>query len=214
MCRQPAIRAPASGFEVPNSSRSAIKPGISVSAISISFRPNSACPRSATLKSAPDCVVTVFMKAWKIGIEASAHTSARSPSGLYYECLEGFCLVGALPAKRFQIILAAEMPVVGRLAVDRTKQSELLNNRRRLEIEDLADGLLNFYLIDRCCAKRVNRNAHRIGMPDGVSKLNFTSICQTGSHDIFGNVSPHVCSRPIHLRRVLSGECAAAVPAH
>ncbi len=51
MCRQPAMRAPARGLEVPNSSRRAIRPGISFSAISISLRPNSARERSATLKS-------------------------------------------------------------------------------------------------------------------------------------------------------------------
>ncbi len=49
MCRQPTIRAPASGFVAPNSSRSAIRPGISVSAIAISRRPQPASPISATL---------------------------------------------------------------------------------------------------------------------------------------------------------------------
>ena len=51
MWRQPAIRAPSSGRAAPNSARSAISPGISVSAIAISFRPQSARARSATLKS-------------------------------------------------------------------------------------------------------------------------------------------------------------------
>ncbi len=39
MCSDPAIRAPFSGLLSPNSARSAISPGISVSAISISLRP-------------------------------------------------------------------------------------------------------------------------------------------------------------------------------
>ena len=39
MCSEPAIRAPESGFDSPNSSRSAIRPGISVSAMVISLRP-------------------------------------------------------------------------------------------------------------------------------------------------------------------------------
>jgi hypothetical protein len=42
MCRLPAIRAPFSGWLAPNSSRRAIRPGISVSAIAISFLPQSA----------------------------------------------------------------------------------------------------------------------------------------------------------------------------
>ena len=48
MCKQPAMRAPASGFEAPYSARSDMSPGISVSAIWISFRPQSASARSAT----------------------------------------------------------------------------------------------------------------------------------------------------------------------
>ena len=39
MCSDPVMRAPVSGFVTPNSLRSAIRPGISVSAISISLRP-------------------------------------------------------------------------------------------------------------------------------------------------------------------------------
>src|SRR4051812_6024588 len=42
MCRQPATRAPASGFFAPYSSRSAMRPGISFSAIRIFLRPSSA----------------------------------------------------------------------------------------------------------------------------------------------------------------------------
>jgi len=47
MCRQPTIRAPESGRVAPNSSRKAISPGISVSAIAISRRPQSATAMSA-----------------------------------------------------------------------------------------------------------------------------------------------------------------------
>ena len=49
MCSEPVTRAPLSGWAGPNSSRSAISPGISCSASSISLRPNSARPMSATL---------------------------------------------------------------------------------------------------------------------------------------------------------------------
>ena len=51
MCRLPAMRAPRSGCSGANSSRIAMRPGISVSAIAISLRPQSASARSATLKS-------------------------------------------------------------------------------------------------------------------------------------------------------------------
>ena len=49
MCRQPAIFAPSSGFLPLYSARSAMRPGISVSAMVISLRPNSACVMSLTL---------------------------------------------------------------------------------------------------------------------------------------------------------------------
>ena len=39
MCKEPTILAPLSGLLSPNSSRNAIRPGISVSAMSNSFRP-------------------------------------------------------------------------------------------------------------------------------------------------------------------------------
>ena len=51
MCSEPAMRAPFSGCVAPNSARSAISPGISVSAISISLRPKSARAMSLTTKS-------------------------------------------------------------------------------------------------------------------------------------------------------------------
>jgi len=48
MCRDPAMRAPARGFDPAYSSRMAIRPGISVSAMAISRRPQAARDRSAT----------------------------------------------------------------------------------------------------------------------------------------------------------------------
>ncbi len=49
MCRQPATRAPFSGCDGPYSFRTAIRPGISSSAMAISLRPQSASERSLTL---------------------------------------------------------------------------------------------------------------------------------------------------------------------
>src|SRR5512139_2518831 len=51
MCSEPVMRAPRSGCPAANSSRIAIRPGISVSAMRISLRPQSASDRSATTKS-------------------------------------------------------------------------------------------------------------------------------------------------------------------
>ena len=51
MCSEPVMRAPLSGRLSPYSARRAMRPGISCSAREISWRPNGASPRSATLKS-------------------------------------------------------------------------------------------------------------------------------------------------------------------
>jgi hypothetical protein len=51
MCKHPIILAPFKGLDSEYSSRNAIKPGISLSAIEISFLPNSADDMSFTLKS-------------------------------------------------------------------------------------------------------------------------------------------------------------------
>jgi len=48
MCRQPATRAPLSGCAAPNSRRVAIRPGISVSAMASSLRPQAARLMSLT----------------------------------------------------------------------------------------------------------------------------------------------------------------------
>jgi hypothetical protein len=48
MCSEPAMRAPFSGLDAPNSARVAIRPGISVSAMASSLRPQSASAMSLT----------------------------------------------------------------------------------------------------------------------------------------------------------------------
>jgi hypothetical protein len=49
MCKEPVMRTPASGLPAAYFARIAINPGISLSAIEISFRPKSARFMSATL---------------------------------------------------------------------------------------------------------------------------------------------------------------------
>ena len=56
MCSEPVTRAPASGWDAPNSARMAISPGISCSASSISLRPKAARERSATLKGSGEVI--------------------------------------------------------------------------------------------------------------------------------------------------------------
>ena len=62
MWSEPVMRAPASGLESVNSARSAIRPGISTSASSISLRPHGASVRSATLKSWSGFVMGILLR--------------------------------------------------------------------------------------------------------------------------------------------------------
>src|SRR5688500_4501969 len=69
MCSDPVMRAPASGLAAAYSSRIAMRPGISVSAMAISLRPQAGRPRSATWKSVKfSGLVRAFMSvlsSWK-----------------------------------------------------------------------------------------------------------------------------------------------------
>ena len=60
MCKHPAIREPARGCSSLYSARSAIKPGISASASSISFLPQAAREMSFTLKATKGIVVVLI----------------------------------------------------------------------------------------------------------------------------------------------------------
>jgi hypothetical protein len=60
MCKEPLMRAPRKGCCAANSCRMAISPGISVSAILISLRPQSARLKSLTRKSC-GCLIAAFI---------------------------------------------------------------------------------------------------------------------------------------------------------
>src|SRR5205085_12645498 len=108
MWSEPVMRTPASGFWGAYFSRIAIKPGISFSAIEISFRPKSAKPMSLTLKS---CFVSVFV--------------------LIINLFGGFfqfrSLVRFFP-RNVRVIDFAEVTVVSVLGVNRAKQIKLLDS--------------------------------------------------------------------------------------
>src|SRR5581483_3109034 len=81
MCSEPAMRAPARGCEGPNSARSAMRPGISSSASTISLRPKSASPRSATLKSTWSVIVIAVLRRF-LSVDAAGWKSAGAERGL------------------------------------------------------------------------------------------------------------------------------------
>src|ERR1700693_2396077 len=133
MCKEPLMRAPRSGSCAANSCRMAMRPGISVSAILISLRPQSARPKSLTRKSWC-CLIAAFIDRFSVN-EGAPSGGAR--------CFEfggeRACLVGALPAElRF---LTAEMPVRGGLLIDRPRQIQHFAQAEGREIEMRAHQL-------------------------------------------------------------------------
>src|SRR5260221_5650202 len=101
MCNEPVIRTPANGLAFAYFARIAIRPGISCSAMSISFRPNSATPRSATLWPTAVLVVTLLM---------------------YFELgqvlIESVGSIRTLPRSRVHVILAPVLTARGRHPVE------------------------------------------------------------------------------------------------
>ncbi len=57
---------------------------------------------------------------------------------------------------------------------------------------------------------------HRYGFGDSnrVGELNLATLGQARGDDVLGNVAGHVARRAVNFRRILAGECAAAVAAH
>ena len=68
--------------------------------------------------------------------------------------------------------------------------------------------------IELAGAEGVHHDRNRLRHADRVGQLHFAALRQAGGHDVLGHVARHVAGRAVHLRRILAGERAAAVPAH
>src|SRR5712691_12425427 len=106
------------------------------------------------------------------------------------------------------------MTVVGCLAIDRTKQIELLDDFGRLEIENFPDRALELFLVHLACAESIDAHTYRFGMTDGIGELNFTSVGQTGGDDILRHPTSHVSCAAIYFRWIFPGKRATAVTSH
>src|SRR5271170_6220461 len=115
MCKEPAIRAPRSGCTAAYSLRIAMSPGISVSAILISFRPQSASLRSLTIDSLLT-FIAAFM-CFRLRVEAASGRTRRCQFGR-----ENIRLVGTLPGEL--LLFAAKMAVSGGFLIDRPREIE------------------------------------------------------------------------------------------
>src|ERR1039457_148806 len=57
----------------------------------------------------------------------------------------------------------------------------------------------------------INHYRNRFRHTDGIGDLDLALFTDSGGHQVFGHVTPHVGTRTVDLRRVLAGEGAAAV---
>src|SRR5450432_2546547 len=125
---------------------------------------------------------------------------------------QGSGLVGGFPGEIR--VFAAEVPVRCRLLVYRTAQLERFDNPFRGELEVFADELLQLLFGDHAGAERIHQHAYRLSYADSVRQLDFTTVGQAGSHDVFGNVAGHVAGGAINLGRIFAAEGAPAVTSH
>src|SRR6185295_11502877 len=110
--------------------------------------------------------------------------------------------------------LTAEMSVRGRVAVDRTAQLQVLDDRGGRQLEHAAHRGFEFLIWFHARAERVDKDRNRFGDADGICKLYFATLREFRGDDVLGNPARRITRGAIHLRRILAGECAAAVPAH
>src|SRR5688572_16669719 len=104
---------------------------------------------------------------------------------------------------------AAEVTVVRRLAIDRPKQIELLDDRARAEGEVVHHELRRGPFV--AGAERINLHRDRLGHADGVADLDLGLLREARRHDLLGDVAAEVGAAAIDLRGVLAAERAATV---
>src|SRR5579871_1479485 len=80
------------------------------------------------------------------------------------------------PLPRQIQIRAAEVPIGGRLPVDRAAQLQVMDDRGRPKIEDGLDGARDALLGKPAGTERLDRNAHRMRDADRVGDLHLAAV--------------------------------------
>src|SRR5882757_631206 len=191
MCSDPAMRAPRNGCCCAYSSRIAIKPGISVSAIVSSLRPQSANARSATLKS-PLADVVGLTAAFICGPQSRLNdfkSDTVHRLGLGARRNPGTCSRGKRrgfisPFPRKLRFTAAEVAVRGSLLIDRPQQVEHLHDALGSQVEMTVDEFFDPFVRQSAGAVGRNHHARRTRDTDGVGHLDQALIGETGRDDV------------------------------
>ena len=105
------------------------------------------------------------------------------------------------------------MTVSRKGCIDRTAKLEIVNDRRRTEVNGLTNDLRNSFIGDFACTEGVNVNTKRLCNTDRIRNLYFTFLSKSCRNNILCAVTSGIASTTVNLCRVLTGERAAAMSA-
>src|SRR6266516_2355962 len=159
-------------------------------------------PAGSTRRPGPDAAAAALPRYGALDLPRSEPGS----------CSQRIGAVGQLPGE--VRLLPAEVTVCGRLRVDRAKQVQVPDDRRRAEIEDLEHGLLDLPGRHLLGAEALDEEADRLRLADRVGDLRLAPVRQPGRDDVLGDPAHGVGGAAVHLGGILAGERAAAVPGH
>ena len=103
------------------------------------------------------------------------------------------------------------MSVCGKLLVLGFSEVKRGNNSRGAKVEHLCYSFAELIVGILACSECINKNGNGLCYADCVSNLNFALFGKSCRNDIFRNITRRVSCGTIDLRRILSGESAAAV---
>ncbi len=105
------------------------------------------------------------------------------------------------------------MPVRCGLLVDRTAQIQGVDDPPGRQREVLPDQLHDPLVGNLAGSEGVHVDRGGLRNPDGIGKLELALVREPCGDNVLGHVARGVRARAVNLRRILAGECAAAVPA-
>src|SRR5437588_146518 len=117
--------------------------------------------------------------------------------------------VDAFPAE--VVVVAAEVAVGGRLGEDRPAQVEVAQDRRRPQVEVVADETFDAINRHPLRPEGRDRDRDRVRDADRVRDVHLAAVGQARGDEVLRHVARRVRGRAVDLRRVLAGEGAAAV---
>src|ERR1700728_1430154 len=183
MCKEPAMCAPRSGCSAAYSWRIAMSPGISVSAILISLRPQSASLRSLTIDS--DLIfIAAFMCRLLTCPPALSGTCRGELIG------KNLRLVGPLPGEL--LFLAAEVSIGGGLLIDRPREIEHFAQAPGRQIKMRPHDLGEARVGQLPGAEGLDHDRGRLRDADGVGDLHLATLGESRRYDVLRHIARRV----------------------